>query len=497
MADGDGGFFRELLARNPGLGQVRADLAQCLLAEGQIEAAIAEATTALAGDASLVLGWLVRASAQKLMGRFEAAIADFSAARRLAPGRASILINLAHCYAELDRLGEAEAVLREAVALDPGSAQGLASLGSVLVRLGRLEAAEAPCRAALALDPGLVGVHRNLAGILAGRDAAAARRHRDAAYRQQQIFIDHAPREAQRVLILESADAANVPLRHLLPRRSVTQIHWVIEYATPEQDRALPPFDLVFNAIGEAEFAPPLLPPVQRLLAAAGGRVLNPPAVIARTRRSELPALLAGIENLCVPEVLHHRGDGVAALARLRAGGGFFPLLLRPSGAHGGVRRIEEEAALAGVAAGEYDLTRFVDYRSPDGHWRKYRFIFVDRVPLPYHLAIGSHWLVHYWTAGMREAGWKRAEEEAFLRAPEAVIGARGMAALRAIGARMDLDYGGIDFTVLPDGRVLVFEANATMLVHPEPEAMFAYRNPSVQRIQENFEGLLRRRMRG
>ena len=54
MADGDGGFFRELLARNPGLGQVRADLAQCLLAEGQIEAAIAEATTALAGDASLV-----------------------------------------------------------------------------------------------------------------------------------------------------------------------------------------------------------------------------------------------------------------------------------------------------------------------------------------------------------------------------------------------------------------------------------------------------------
>jgi hypothetical protein len=56
----------------------------------------------------------------------------------------------------------------------------------------------------------------------------------------------------------------------------------------------------------------------------------------------------------------------------------------------------------------------------------------------------------------------------------------------------MDLDYAGIDFTVLPDGRLLVFEANPTMLAHPEkPGSPLAHKNPPVQRIFDAFEDLL------
>jgi hypothetical protein len=43
----------------------------------------------------------------------------------------------------------------------------------------------------------------------------------------------------------------------------------------------------------------------------------------------------------------------------------------------------------------------------------------------------------------------------------------------------------------LPDGRLLVFEANATMLVHPEHDALFAYRNPAVAAIGAAFEAML------
>jgi hypothetical protein len=50
---------------------------------------------------------------------------------------------------------------------------------------------------------------------------------------------------------------------------------------------------------------------------------------------------------------------------------------------------------------------------------------------------------------------------------------------------------------VLPDGRLLVFEANATMLVHPEQEGCFAYRNPAVADIQAAFEDLLDGKSRG
>jgi hypothetical protein len=140
---------------------------------------------------------------------------------------------------------------------------------------------------------------------------------------------------------------------------------------------------------------------------------------------------------------------------------------------------------------------QFVHFASPDGFFRKYRVIFIDREPYPYHLAISPHWLVHYATAQMLDHPWKLAEEQRFLRDPRSVLGASGDAAIRAVGARMDLDYAGVDFTLLGDGRVLVFEANPVMLVHPEdPHGPLAHKNHFVHRILDAFEAMLQRRHR-
>jgi hypothetical protein len=115
--------------------------------------------------------------------------------------------------------------------------------------------------------------------------------------------------------------------------------------------------------------------------------------------------------------------------------------------------------------------------------------IFVDRVAWPYHLAIGDHWLVHYVTANMLGHAGRREEERRFLDDPAAALGARALAALASIGARLDLDYAGIDFSLLPDGRVLVFEANATMVVHPETEGgALDYKNRPVREIFAAFD---------
>jgi hypothetical protein len=46
-------------------------------------------------------------------------------------------------------------------------------------------------------------------------------------------------------------------------------------------------------------------------------------------------------------------------------------------------------------------------------------------------------------------------------------ISPRGMTALEWINAALDLDYGGIDFAVNADNDVLLFEANATMVMVP------------------------------
>jgi len=62
-----------------------------------------------------------------------------------------------------------------------------------------------------------------------------------------------------------------------------------------------------------------------------------------------------------------------------------------------------------------------------DGWYRKYRVIFVDGVPYPYHLAISRSWIVHYRTSAMSEATWMRDEERRFLDDPHSVFPSMAM----------------------------------------------------------------------
>ena len=174
-----------------------------------------------------------------------------------------------------------------------------------------------------------------------------------------------------------------------------------------------------------------------------------------------------------------------------------WPLLARPAASHGGeglVRCDSLEALAECLQTAEFPqyLTAYRDYVSADGYYRKYRMIFVDRQPYPYHLAISAHWMVHYQSAGMKANSWKIAEERRFIDDAGGVLGTRALAALAAIGRRLDLDYAGIDFSVLADGRLLVFEANATMRVHRVSICgPLAHKNAAVERIVAACERLL------
>jgi hypothetical protein len=189
------------------------------------------------------------------------------------------------------------------------------------------------------------------------------------------------------------------------------------------------------------------------------------------------------------------------ALAGLLADQGIaLPVLVRPTATHGGegLVRCNDLAALQArlhESQGPQYLTAFRDTRSVDGYYRKYRMIFVDREPFPYHLAISPNWMVHYFSADMEGHAWKLDEERRFLQDPTAALGQRALQAITEIGRRLDLDYGGIDFTLLPGGQVFVFEANATMLAHYERNTgALAHKNPFVQHIVDAFERLMKRR---
>lgn len=302
------------------------------------------------------------------------------------------------------------------------------------------------------------------------------------------------------MLVLTTSESGNVPHRYLLPKARFTRINWFIEYATPGQ--VPPDHDAVFNAVGDADLAGPTLAPMRAFLAASGERVINQPDKVMQTGRENMPLLLGDIEGVVVPKTARLAaadiaGEGLAAC--IDKAGLELPVLLRPIGSHGGqgLQRAltpDELAEVSLPAGADAYVTAYHDYVSADGWHRKYRMIFVDRRPYPYHLAISQDWLVHYESADMPGDPARVAEERRYLDDPEAALGPKAMAAVTAIGQRMDLDYCGVDFSLLPSGEVLVFEANATMLVHTEPaNSALAHKNAPVAAICEAFQALLRR----
>ena len=129
-------------------------------------------------------------------------------------------------------------------------------------------------------------------------------------------------------------------------------------------------------------------------------------------------------------------------------------------------------------------VMRYLDTRCADGNFRKYRVMTIDGRMYPLHAAVSSDWKVHYFTADMAANALNRAEDARFISNMAGVLGAGAMRVLEEIQSRLGLDYAGIDFGISQDGDVVLFEANATMVVNPpDPDERWTYRRAAVERI--------------
>ena len=436
-------------------------------------------------------------------GQWDQAVVCFRLALPYRP-EAALYVELGDVLQAQGLRQEAIVAFEKAVALEPEGLDALLRLGAIYAAVNQAGPASKWYRWALALDPDLLEANFNLAALLEGQARLAeAQIHKKRLPRPLPLVVETAPEERLRVLVPWGAGSGNVPIDTLMPRATTTRIKWFVECSTDEQEAQLPPFDVVFNGIGNADLAGFSL---ARLTAfQARQPMLNPPDRVMRTRRDRMPELLGDLPGVLVPPVA--RLDRAEALeadleARLAGQGLTLPLLVRPISTQGGKGAVKVAASgeLPGAVASDADAFYFIgfhDFHSADGCYRKYRMIYVDRRPYPYHLAIADAWLVHYQTAHMRELPWKREEERRFLEDPRAALGEGPYRALEAIGRRLDLDYGGIDFTVLPDGRILVFEANATMLVHLEEDAAdHPDKHVAVPAIYRAFDAMLERARR-
>jgi hypothetical protein len=116
----------------------------------------------------------------------------------------------------------------------------------------------------------------------------------------------------------------------------------------------------------------------------------------------------------------------------------------------------------------------------------------IDGAIYPLHLAISRNWKVHYFTADMAEEPGHRSEEARFLKDMPSVLGAMAMAALERIRDTLGLDYAGVDFAIRPDGELLLFEANATMVIAPpNQEERWAYRRDAIGKILDAVAAMI------
>jgi tetratricopeptide (TPR) repeat protein len=485
------GLAPDLVAAHVGLSLALADA-------GEAESAKFSALRAVSLDPNLCDAWLALGAAMRGVQDPSAAADAFEHALALDPNRAVAHLNRGLALIELERPRDAAVHLHRVLELDPTSATAHANLSSLYYLAGRKAQAKAHAERALTIDPNLMSAHQNLAALLDEEQRhAEARSHRDLAYTERNLLISTAAHPLGRVLILSTTESGNTPDRYLIPPASFTRLLWFVEYASERQMGELPEYDLAFNAIGDEDLAGPTAVNAARFAELCPTRLLNPPSKIARTRRDLAGALFDAVAGVKTPRTVRIEAAQVAGGVRAAAAraGIAEPFLVRPIGSHGG-----KGLLLVGgdapdeplTPAGAYYLTQFENFRSPDGLYRKYRAIFVGGRTLPYHLAVASDWLIHYEHSGMEQHPERLAEEMRYLDDPAGAIGAGAWTAVQNIGAAMGLDYAGVDFTLLSDGRVLLFEANATMLAHPEvPDGPLAHKNPAIERIFEAFRRML------
>jgi glutamate/tyrosine decarboxylase-like PLP-dependent enzyme len=381
----------------------------------------------------------------------------------------------------------------EAVARHPDDPMGHVNLGNILHEMGDYPAARQHFEAALGVDPGHAEAHQGLAYVLAELgDHAGADLHRRLGFQDRAVRT--LPYRGQgspvSLLLLVSSRGGNIPTRHLLDDR-VFQTHVVVpEFYGPKVP--LPPHQVVFNAIGDADLAAESLAAAQSIVALTEARVINLPSAVMATGRADharlgrLPGVVTPLAITLARDLLVSP-EGPAAVARH---GFHFPLLVRTPGFHTGRHflKVESAAALAEAVeqlpGQEITVIEFLDARGADGKVRKYRAMMIGGQLFPLHVAISSQWKIHYFTAEMAERADHRAEDAEFLENMPGVLGDRAMEALARIQSTLALDYAGIDFGLTAAGDVLLFEANATMVVNPpDADERWAYRRPAVERI--------------
>jgi hypothetical protein len=377
-----------------------------------------------------------RAGLLREQTRFEDAKRDYLELLRRKPDDFAALNDFGMLVLNAGYREAARSLFGEAVRRHPDNANGRVNLANLLFLLDEQAAAHEHFEAALKIDPGHIHAHRGMANLLAARgDMMGARAHRDKGFKGHALTVLPHRGEGTPINVLLLVSAAD----KFAARRS--------------------PIPNVGSGDGLCRSEP--------RAAAARSRLQQ-----HRRCRSLRRRIGSGLRDRRADDAAGDQSSDARAQDRPRRECRALARLAQCRGA------ADDEAA------DDVWLIERLNARDGAGMYRKYRAMFVGGTLYPLHLAVSRDWKVHYFTADMADSPENRAKDEEFLTDMAGAIGPGAMIGLERIRTALKLDYGGIDFAVNPQGDILFFEANATMVVTPPLlDPKWAYRRPAVEAV--------------
>jgi glutathione synthase/RimK-type ligase-like ATP-grasp enzyme len=427
---------------------------------------------------------------------------------RRAPTHFSALNEFGTLLTNMGAIDAACRVYSEAITHHPDNPMGRVNLANLLLRANRHLEARTHYEAALGVDPDHAPAHQGLGAVLADLgERELAHEHFRKGFRGHAIstlpYRGATPPIA--LLQLVSSGGGNIPTAPFLD--DCVFLTSVVVADHLDRSAALPPHQLIFNAIGDADLCEPALRAAVRLLAKTKAPVINDPRAVMKTGRAGNADRLGALPGVVTPKTLSVARDVLAGsdgAAWIANHGYRFPLLLRSPGYHTGrnfilvAKQADLSAAATGLPGSDVLVIAYLDARGTDGAARKYRVMMIDGQILPLHLAISQNWKVHYFTSDMADRPEHRLEEARFLSDMAAVLGSKAIGALERIRDALGLDYAGVDFGLGPDGNLLLFEANATMVIAaPDADQRWAYRRSAITRILDAVVAMIRKKAAG
>jgi Tfp pilus assembly protein PilF len=431
----------------------------------KFDAAEEFARKAIAKDEKSSEAWLNLGIALSAMERREEALQAYDRALACNSLCAGAWLNKAMILLALKRHDEALQACEQAEKLDPKQSEILYTKSLILKELERPEEAQTVYRKSLEM--------RAAASPL----FVAERR---ATQKTEALVINLNPEINDSLRSFESLHHSNFPGQ--LPDQLQEEFHFTYVFcgdATRSSVRKqIPQPSFVINNIanGELVITGGNLSDLISLVDSFGVPVVNHPTKVIQTTRDVSAKLLEDIPGVVVPKTMRLSSSGKTSEAMVHEIEEHYdyPLITRTvfSQMGKGMTKVDSrEDLVAGLTSGlpeNFFVTEFVDGRGKNEFFRKIRAGFIEDEIVISRVDFDAYWNVR----GRKQV--KRVqfyldnphlldEEKRICKNPEAGLGRPAMQSLRAIRDRIPLDVFGMDFDIDADGRLIFYEANATM----------------------------------